>query len=216
MDNPLKLIDPDGMDWIEDKDGKVSWYRHITKDNVPHGYKYIGTSYMGIEINTYNAYTDESGAKNLEVRIGYSNPKSKEKSYNWVQTVERNNSGKPFVDYDKNSKEGRANYPYYQDKSENIESRSQGGHDITYYDCPNVIKSDGSFSAELSLIGDPVGIRQGNKIWNPNTGVIGKNVYTPEVTLQYGFAVKNGVMTVAPVKVIEPSSYQVNVINQIP
>lgn len=43
--NPVNRIDPTGMDWVEDKDGNAIWRAEYTKDNLPEGYKYIGTEY---------------------------------------------------------------------------------------------------------------------------------------------------------------------------
>jgi len=42
-------IDPNGKDWIENiETGGVEWRPDVVNDNVPNGYKYIGTEYMGI------------------------------------------------------------------------------------------------------------------------------------------------------------------------
>ena len=214
--NPVNRVDPTGMDWIEDKKGNVFWYKQINQDNVPKGYKYIGTEYNGISIISYDAYENTFGTKSLKVEIGYTDPqKSKENSYNWVQTVEKDDSGGPFVDYDRETKPGKENYPYYQDKYENAASRNKDGYDIKYYDKPSENDPTGSFKAELSLIGDPLGIQKGNKIYAPDTGVQGKNLYVPKFTLRYEFSVKNGMVSVGPIRVVNPSPFQKQTINQI-
>ncbi len=213
--NPVNRIDPDGRDWIEDEDGNVSWYKNINKDNVPKGYKYIGTEYMGISIIAFKPYSTESNTNHLVIDIGYSEPNSKESSYNWIQTVERDGNGKQIVDYDSKSKEGQANYPYYQDKDENEISKDKNGYNITYHDEPSEIHTNGSFDAELSLIGDPLGIQRVNQTFAPNSGVSGKGIYAPKFTLRYGFSVKNGIMTVNPISVVKPSSFHRQTINKI-
>lgn len=51
--NPMRFIDPDGRDWIENnKTGNVEWRKEINQDNVPKRYSYIGTEYKGISITT--------------------------------------------------------------------------------------------------------------------------------------------------------------------
>lgn len=50
----------------------------------------------------------------------------------------------------------------------------------------------------------------------PNSGVQGQKIYNPIITLNYGFTVKNGVATYSPVKVVQPSSFQMKAIRTIP
>jgi hypothetical protein len=210
--NPVNRIDPTGMDWIENKKGNVEWRKDATENNVPKGYKYIGTEYMGISIKDYNKsnYKHKDGYySSLEIRITYTDPDSKKHTnLNWIQTVERNKSGEPFVDYDKDSKDGRVNYPYYQGKDENQYDRNKEGTDIEYYDKPsNRTAANASFSAELSLIGDPT--------YDANLHVVGRSIYTPIFTLKYGYSVNNGKMTTTPIKVVTPSPFQQQTIKQI-
>lgn len=189
-----------GRDWVRHNETKeVAWYKDIYKDNTPKGYSYIGEEYKGIKIDTYSAYESDAGTKHLAIKIGYKDPNSEESdSYNWIQTVERDNSGKPFVDYDSNSQSGKDNYPYYQDKYENQSSRNKNGYDIIYYDKPTEPSKNGAFNAELTIISN-------SKIANP----------TPGITLNYGFSVKNGIMTIDPIKVVFPSSYHKQILKQI-
>jgi hypothetical protein len=47
LGNPIKLIDPDGMDWIEGENGNITWNAKTTsKETTPKGYIYRGTSYQ--------------------------------------------------------------------------------------------------------------------------------------------------------------------------
>jgi len=213
--NPVVLIDPNGMDWVEDKNGNIIWDKKYTVDNVPEGFKYIGTEYQGISINKFFKFTSESGIHKLVVDIGFKEHGLRDDSYNWIQTVERDESGDPFVDYDWETAEGRANYPYYQDKDENKRKRNEDGYDIKYFDAPEEIDNNGSFNAELSLIGDPVGIQCGNQVFAPNSGRIGKIIYAPKITLNYKFYVSNGNMQIYPIRIATPSRYHKQIINSI-
>jgi uncharacterized protein (TIGR02594 family) len=40
--NPVILVDPDGMEWYENETGEVVWDKNVTIDNVPENCKYIG------------------------------------------------------------------------------------------------------------------------------------------------------------------------------
>ncbi|GHV31965.1 hypothetical protein FACS1894177_07440 [Bacteroidia bacterium] len=209
--NPVNRIDPTGMDWIEDKYGNVAWYKDITKNNVPKGYKYIGTEYEGIAILKYDGYTDKYGTKYLEIQIGYKG-KSGDNSYNWVQTVEKDDRSE-FVDIGK-SKAGQENYPFYQDKKENQDSQKDG-YDITFYDMPTENDRNGSFKAELSLIGGRIEKNSQSYIKDSFSSEGAKIMYAPKITLGWGFSVKNNTIIAAPIKVIKPSPFHRKIINSI-
>lgn len=217
--NPLRFIDPTGMDWIENSEtGDVEWRKNINQDNVPKGYTYIGTEYMGITINKYelSSYETKNGQYTaLSVEIGYKDPNTgKQSNYNWVQTVDRDDRAK-FVDYDDKSQAGRDNYPYYQDQNENRQSRNANGYDLIYNDRPDEYQRNGYFNAELSLIGDPIGKQMGNKVYSPNGTSYGQNIYSSKVTMTYGFSVRNGSASASPIRVVTPSPFQMQTIGRI-
>jgi len=219
MGNLVNRIDLNGMDWIRNNNGNVEWRPDAKKDNVPTGYKYIGTEYMGITITKFETkkYEYEDGEKEtkLLIEIGYKDPNSKKKDgYNWVQTVSRDGK-KSKVDYDSKSEEGRANLPYYQPEDENKDSRNKNGFDITFHDQPSETNAQGSFNAELSLIGVTNIYKNISMMSEINIPIVtGKRVSTI-FTLNYGFYGSNIMLRVLPINVVNPSIYQLHTINQI-
>jgi RHS repeat-associated protein len=214
--NPLRYIDPTGMDWYEDEFGNVEWREEYTKDNLPKGYKYIGKTYKGLTIKQYEKTNGErvDGTgyySRLEVRIAYTDPNSAEyENLNWVQNWERDYSEGQKVDIGK-KEDDIANYPYYQPKWENRKYRNKEDSDIEYYDGPfNETAANARFSAEFSLIGDPKFSEPTAKWRNPNL-----RVYAPIITLKYGYSVKNGKMSITPIRVVSPSPFQKQVIKQL-
>jgi RHS repeat-associated protein len=66
--NPVNLIDPTGMDWVEDENGNVFWKAEYTKDNIPEGYKYIGTEYA-IGDTKFTQITNKEGEVSLYASV---------------------------------------------------------------------------------------------------------------------------------------------------
>ena len=62
--NPVNRVDPTGMDWVEDENGNVIWRAEYTKDNLPEGYKYIGTEYT-IGDTKFTQKTNKKGEVSL-------------------------------------------------------------------------------------------------------------------------------------------------------
>ena len=200
--NPIRFIDPDGMDWIENnKTGDVEWRRDATKDKVPDGYKYIGESYKGFSIS--QSYTNHTKKTELTTRIYYKNADGEKKDIGgWVQTVDtsapREGDTNPTIDPPKGEND---NFPYYDDKSDFAYNSKNAVHkgekqDAYLYDSPSRTKSRGNFtwSAETSLIEKT---KSGN---------------LPVLTLKWGFNQSKA----TPVKVVTPSLFHKNAINQIP
>jgi len=219
MGNLVNRIDLNGMDWIRNNNGNVEWRPDATKDNVPKGYSYVGTQYMGITITkfetTKNEYSNGGKDTRLLIEIGYKDPNPKKKDgYNWIQTVSRDGKNQK-VDYDSESKEGQDNFPYYQPEDENKDSRNKNGFDITFHDKPNEPNAQGSFNAELSLIGESNTYKNISMIPQVNIPVVTGKTFTTIFTLNYGFSGSNVMLRVLPIKVINPSIFQSRTINQI-
>lgn len=218
--NPVNLIDPNGMDWIvNQKTRAVEWRQNATKDNVPKGYKYIGTEYEGITIIMFKNkpfyYSDGTKDSKLFIEIGYKDPNSNKKDgYNWVQTVSRDGL-EPHVDYDNDSEEGRANYPFYQSESINKDARNDRGFDITFYDAPSENHEKGSFNAELTLVGQTYSYKNISMVPQINIPIKTMSVNIPIFTLKYGFSGSNILLRVLPIQSIIPSKFQQQTINNI-
>lgn len=212
-------VDPNGMDWIKNnKNGNVEWRPDATKDHLPEGYSYVGTEYMGITIKCkptpyYDIHWNKFMA--LDINIGYKDPNSKKKDgYNWIQTKSRDGKDQE-VDYDNKTEAGIANFPYYQPEDENNESRNKDGFDINYEDSPTEHAKNGSFSAELSLIGQTNTYKNISMIHLINIPIMTGKTLTTIFTLKYGFTGSNIMMRVIPVTVINPSNFQLQTIKEI-
>lgn len=200
--NPLRFIDPDGRDWIENiKTGDVEWRRDATKENVPDGYNYIGESYNGFSIT--QTYTNHTNKTELTTRIYYKNESGEQKEIGgWIQTVDtdapREGDSNPMIDPAKGDHD---NFPYYDSKSDfayNSKYAEYKGEkqDAYLYDSPSRLKSRGNFtwSAETSLV---------EKTSSGNL---------PVMTLKWGFNQKKA----TPVKVVTPSAFHKKAIKRIP
>lgn len=107
--------------------------------------------------------------------------------------------------------------PFYQYKTENIEAQTSNSYDIKYYDRPSSVrKSNYIFRAETSLMeGNRENMISTSKWGIPNFNVNLHTSYKSIMTLQWGFSVKNGTMTILPVKIIQPSHYHQSVLNTV-
>jgi hypothetical protein len=202
--NPVNRIDPNGMDWIEDKKGNVFWYKEINKDNIPEGYKYIGTEYKGVTIKNLSLASDPNqDYYGLSITLSYTDKVKNNNEYNWVQsytaTGGKDDTGKPVNDIG-NSQVEKDNAPYYY-TNQQLEKRqihdTDGNTTIEFYDRP-YRKGDKSYQwkAELSLV----------------------NTQTPQksiITLQYGFKGGDKKLEIYPIKVVLPSTFQKELIKNI-
>lgn len=200
--NPIRFIDPDGRDWIENnKTKEVEWRNGINKDNTPKGYSYVGESYKGFSIS--QTYTNHTGSTMLDMRIYYKDGNGEKKEIGgWVQTVDTDapmkGQNNPTVDPPQGEND---NYPYYDSKSdfkyysERTEYKGKK-QDAYFFDRPARKKEHGNFTwtAENSLIKKT---KQGN---------------IPVMTLKWGFNQTKE----TPVKVVKPSQFHLNAIKQIP
>jgi len=219
--NPLRFIDPTGMDWYEHNNGNVMWINEKDEKmkQMVDGWKHLGTEYQGITITVFKPDDYPTDQKHgghfsqLNIQIGYKDPSTgKQSNYNWVQTVERDDMGK-FID----PKRDNGNRPFYQDKDWNKQSQNVNGYDVVFSDAPDERTPNGYFNAELSLMGNtPDAIQYRNKSYAPNSGVQGQKIYNPIITLNYGFSVKNGNMSASPIRVVQPSPFQMKAIRTIP
>jgi len=200
--NPIRFIDPDGRDWIENKrTGDVEWRKDVNKDNTPKGYNYIGESYKGISIS--QTYTNHTGSTMLSMHIFYKDTDGNKKEIGgWVQTVDtsapRKGDDNPTIDPPKGDND---NFPYYDSKSDFAYHSKNAEHkgvkqDAEFYDRPTRKKEHGNFTwtAENSLIEKT---KQGN---------------IPVITLKWGFNQTKA----SPVKVVKPSIFHQNAIKLIP
>jgi RHS repeat-associated protein len=206
--NPVNRIDPTGMDWVEDEEGNAIWKEEYTKDNVPKGYKYIGTEYMGISVVKYykTKYMDKHRL-GVTIDLGY---KGENGDYQWVQTIMTNNpryeeydtKGFPYVD----PTIADDDLPYYYQEG-NTSFLNKDGYDATFFDRPSRPGGEDTFwVAELSLV---------KKTGKAKEGETTPFHYDPIVTLRYGFNAVTNPQTPLTLTVLKnPSTYHIKSINQ--
>jgi hypothetical protein len=206
--NPIVRIDPNGMDWIENrKTGEVEWRKDISSDNVPKGWRYIGTEYQGIKVISYEE--QKSGrTSSLKIELGYNSENTQ--VFNWIQTLETdapiNGSDSKKVDVGK-SKAEKENFPFYYSKAQ-MESKKNSKGDDAYFGDRISRQREGDFywEAELSPV-SLVGKQNGFLGYTDPNMSKGKNVYQPIITLKYGFEVKGKDIKASPIRVVDPSIY---------
>jgi len=206
--NPIVRIDPNGMDWIENrKTGEVEWRKDISSDNVPKGWRYIGTEYQGIKVISYEEQKSER-TSSLKIELGYNSENTQ--VFNWIQTLETdapiNGSDSKKVDVGK-SKAEKENFPFYYSKAQ-MESKKNSKGDDAYFGDRISRQREGDFywEAELSPV-SLVGKQNGFLGYTDPNMSKGKNVYQPIITLKYGFEVKGKDIKASPIRVVDPSIY---------
>jgi RHS repeat-associated protein len=208
--NPVNRVDPTGMDWAEDENGNVEWRREYTKDDVPKGYKYIGTEYMGITVLDYRVtdYVDKN-YQGITIKLGYNKQDGKDVEdgdYQWVQTINTDYPQhrlvkSPYVDPTPSDDD----LPYYH-KEGDSPFLNKDGYDVTFSDKPNKYGTDFYWGAELSLV---------ENSGTPKKGDTTPNHYDPVVSLDYGFESKNNAITLYPLRIANPpSGFHMRSINQ--
>jgi len=67
--NPMKFIDPSGMDWVNSEKGGYTWMDNVTSaKNTPEGYRYVGSANSSILSDLKVNYSFSNQSSN---RVGY-------------------------------------------------------------------------------------------------------------------------------------------------
>lgn len=176
--NPINFIDPTGMaseHWIRNKStGQVVWRPNvISPETTPSGYRYIGERYKGLTIHGYGSYNNNGGG--VQIRASFNDGKPGTADARFVQTVRTNfplgGASSPYND----PHPADDNKPFYYTDAELPGRQNINGEDLTFFDQPRRKIIDGTqWEAELSVV-----VNQGNG-------------YEPQVTISYGFEIKDG------------------------
>ena len=160
---------------------------------------YIGEEYQGIKVRHLGSASDsEKGYYGVSITLLYTDKEGAEKEFNWIQsytaTGGSKDTGKPTSDIG-NDQGHKDNAPYYYSQKELAgKINNKDGSNITFHD-KLYRKGEDSYqwNAELSLV---------------NTNSPQK----PIITLQYGFKGGNNKLEISPVKVVQPSNFQKNLL----
>ena len=194
--NPVKLVDPDGKDWVMNKETKeISWHENYTsKENTPHNYEYIGESYK--ELTVY------CSSKGLFISLCY-NSSDNNSDLRWIQTVKTNyrdvagcKIGQD-VEYLDTDSENRTN-PFYFSEEQQKEFTSYGDCSYGFVDNPKRASNafDIYWKGELTLV---------------QQTDIG---YEPIFTIDYGFKNTRDKFDLYEIKFSKTSDFQINILKE--
>ena len=196
--NPVKLVDPDGRDWVQNKETKeIVWKVNCTsEEDTPKDFDYIGNEYLGLSVIGFNAYSD--GKNNgLFIALCYNN-KSKNSEYQWIQSIKTN--------IDKNSERGQfeyidsnENYPFYFTKEQQKQFTSFPDCTYGFTDTP----TRGSRDLDTDWKGELTLVQQT------------KDGFKPIFTVSYGFLNDSESLRLYNLKFSEQSEFQKKVLDEV-
>ena len=213
VNNPVRFIDPNGMDWYEHDDGTVMW---INEENERmrkqvDGWKHLGDTYKGFKVTVYKPtnYDHRTGHySELEIKISYDGGEEGSE-HAWTQVVRVN----PAVDTDNGFERGeefvdflRTHEDYYP-----LYNGSFSDNKLEFYDGPySRNRRTHEFIGEVSLFKRDKTNWADWKNWKKQP-----NSTTRVATFQWGYSVKDGVIKVEPIKVVNPSPLMLQTIDII-
>ena len=203
--NPMRYIDPNGMDWYETSSGNIMWKESVkSQSDLSDDEKYIGERYQGLIIKRYELTSKENDvikALGVEIVVGldYGNDYTKG---NWLQNLsvsfpENELSDDIILPQYVDAKE--KDYPFYFSCEELESQRNHMGEKWIFEDGPyRNCKSNQEWSAELSFVEQT------------------KKGYNIQRTISYGFTIDNEQIRLKAIQYItNPSAFQKMVVNQL-
>ena len=196
--NPMRYIDPNGMDWYETSSKNIMWKESVkSQSDLSDDEKYIGESYHGLKIINYSE-NNKRKDKGLDIFVEYTPDKGDDGNYNWFQTIFTDKPSKGNKSHYIDSTEGSKLYLTDDEKGllRIYANKSSSSSEVYFMDGPGRQDDNVSWSAELSLV------RQNNE------------GYSIMETISYGFKIKTGVVSLQPLSIIKPSQNHENLLKE--
>ena len=201
--NPVKLVDPDGREWIRNKEtNEISWDNDCTSEQkTPEDCEYIGPVHSGLTVINFEPFYN-GRSKGLSITLCY-NDNKKDIEYQWIQSVKTNYKDEPgyvfghieeYLDCD-NSKIN----PFYFSAENQKEFTSYDDCTYGFTDRPaRASSATGAFwEGELTLVQKT------------------ENGYKPILTVSYGFINdRNKGLKLDNIKFQEQSLFQQDVLEK--